>query len=175
MVLDFVYTPPDCGSGEPDNRPDIVSKVNFLHFATLLAVIATIVMVLISLCTEPRPERKLRRVTFWTRHDPSEPDLDSEDDEMFEKEEERKEGDEDSTSDEPIEQTGGFVDAIKRYCYNWVCGTTTRSKQKLTTEELRVIRAKLTSIEQPRFWRYMLNAGAIAVTTITVFLVGMFY
>jgi len=59
LILDFAYSAPDCGSGEKDERPDVVSKVDFLHFATILAVISTITMVVISLLTEPRPERKV--------------------------------------------------------------------------------------------------------------------
>jgi hypothetical protein len=60
MVLDFVYLAPACGSNEVDSRPEIISKVDFLHFATLLALFATIVMVVISLFTQPRPENKVK-------------------------------------------------------------------------------------------------------------------
>ncbi|XP_033742205.1 sodium/glucose cotransporter 4-like [Pecten maximus] len=175
MVLDFVYTPPNCGSGEPDTRPFIVRKVNFLHFATILAVISTIVMIVISLLTEPRPERKLRRVTFWTRNDPLEPELDSEDEEIDEEEKRIEVGEEDTAPNEPIENPMGAVGNIKRYCYNWVCGTTDKPKRKLTLEQRRALRAKLTSLHQKKIWRIILNTGAIVVTTITVFVLGVFY
>ena len=59
MGLDFYYAAPFCGSGKPDNRPEVISKVEFLHFATLLSLFATIVMVIISLCTKPRPREKV--------------------------------------------------------------------------------------------------------------------
>jgi hypothetical protein len=59
MVLDFVYLAPACGSNEVDSRPEIISRVDFLHFATLLALFATIAMVIISLFTQPRPENKV--------------------------------------------------------------------------------------------------------------------
>lgn len=167
MVLDFVYMPPNCGSGEPDTRPDIVSKVDFLHFATILGVIAIIVMVVISFLTEPRPERKLRRVTFWTRNDPQEPELDSEDEEM--------EDEADDTEKGRAGEDTGAMDNFKRYCYNWVCGTTDKPKEKQTPEQKRALRAKLTSIHQTKFLRKALNAGAIALATFTVFLIGFFY
>lgn len=167
MVLDFVYMPPNCGSGEPDTRPDIVSKVDFLHFATILGVIAIIVMVVISFLTEPRPERKLRRVTFWTRNDAQEPDLESEDEEM--------EDEADDTEKGRAGEDTGAMDNFKRYCYNWVCGTTDKPKEKQTPEQKRALRAKLTSIHQTKFLRKALNAGAIALATFTVFLIGFFY
>ena len=59
MVLDFTFLAPACGSDEVDTRPEIISKVDFLHFATILALFATIAMVVISLFTQQRPESKV--------------------------------------------------------------------------------------------------------------------
>lgn len=59
MALDFTFLAPPCGSNEVDTRPEIISKVDFLHFAIILALISTIVMVVISLFTQPRPEKKV--------------------------------------------------------------------------------------------------------------------
>ena len=61
LVLDFTYQAPTCGSGEEDNRPSVIKHMDFLHFAALLTVLSTILMVAISLLTEPRPERKVCR------------------------------------------------------------------------------------------------------------------
>ena len=59
MALDFTYTAPVCGSGEPDSRPAIVREIDFLHFAAILAVFSAIAMAVISCITKPRPERKV--------------------------------------------------------------------------------------------------------------------
>lgn len=64
MVLDFSFRAPLCGSGDPDNRPAIVSKVDFLHFAAILGLVTTGAMILISMFTEPRPDRKVVTQTF---------------------------------------------------------------------------------------------------------------
>lgn len=64
MVLDFSFRAPLCGSGDPDNRPTIVSKVDFLHFAAILGLVTTGAMILISMFTEPRPGRKVVIQTF---------------------------------------------------------------------------------------------------------------
>ena len=59
MALDFTYLAPVCGSGKPDTRPAIVKDIDFLHFAAILAIFSTIAMVVISLLTQPRPDRKV--------------------------------------------------------------------------------------------------------------------
>jgi len=59
MVLEYSFVAPLCGSGEEDSRLSIVTKVDFLHFAAILSVFSVIVMVIISLCTKPRPPRKV--------------------------------------------------------------------------------------------------------------------
>ena len=64
MVLDFTFLAPACGSNEVDPRPEIISKVDFLHFATLLALFATIAMVVISLCTQPRTEKQVHFLSY---------------------------------------------------------------------------------------------------------------
>ncbi|KAK7097368.1 hypothetical protein V1264_004358 [Littorina saxatilis] len=81
MVLDFAMPAPFCGSQEEDTRPAVLKDVNFLHFAILLSFVSLISTVVISFLTEPRPPEKLRRVTWWTRHDTLDPEeTESEDD-----------------------------------------------------------------------------------------------
>ncbi|KAK3083218.1 hypothetical protein FSP39_017129 [Pinctada imbricata] len=81
LVLDFTYPAPLCGSEEADDRPAVVSKIEFLHFSTILSAFALIVMVSISLVTKPRPEHKLHKVTWWTRHDTEDPEFTSDEEE----------------------------------------------------------------------------------------------
>uniref|UniRef100_A0A8C5SSX2 Sodium/myo-inositol cotransporter 2 n=1 Tax=Laticauda laticaudata TaxID=8630 RepID=A0A8C5SSX2_LATLA len=54
MVLDFVYLQPGCG--ESDDRPAVVKYVHYLYFSMILGVITLIVVVAVSLLTEPPPE-----------------------------------------------------------------------------------------------------------------------
>ncbi|XP_011674028.2 sodium/glucose cotransporter 4 [Strongylocentrotus purpuratus] len=65
FILDFVYGVPSCG--QEDSRPDIVRDFHFLHFAAFLYGFTIILIVIFSLLTEPIPQQKLVRLTFWTR------------------------------------------------------------------------------------------------------------
>ncbi|XP_034276457.1 sodium/myo-inositol cotransporter 2 isoform X2 [Pantherophis guttatus] len=67
MVLDFVYLQPGCG--ESDNRPAVVKYVHYLYFSMILGVITLIVVVAVSLLTEPPPEEMISRLTWYTRKD----------------------------------------------------------------------------------------------------------
>ena len=59
LGLDWSQLGPSCGSIDTDNRFEAVSKVHFLHFAIILSVVSSIVIVMVSLITKPRPEEKV--------------------------------------------------------------------------------------------------------------------
>ncbi|XP_052076861.1 sodium/glucose cotransporter 4-like isoform X1 [Mytilus californianus] len=170
MALDFTYVAPVCGSGEPDNRPAIVKDIDFLHFAAILAIFSFIAMFVISMFTKPRPERKLRRVTFWTKNDKEEPELSSEDDEENEREKERKNRENDDGT-----ENDGMGWRLRKACKDWVCGTVEDSKKYLTHEEQLKLRQKMTSLEEKPLYRKLLNIAAILVAIFTTFLIGFFY
>nr|XP_006811722.1 PREDICTED: sodium/myo-inositol cotransporter-like [Saccoglossus kowalevskii] len=65
FILDLVYPAP--GSCEEDTRPPIVT-LQFMYFALLVFWICVVVMVAVSLLTQPLPEHRIVRLTFWTRH-----------------------------------------------------------------------------------------------------------
>lgn len=52
LVLEFVYPTPSCG--ELDERPQILSKMNYLYFGVMLLFITASVIVVVSLLTSPR-------------------------------------------------------------------------------------------------------------------------
>ena len=59
MVLDMIMPPPECGSGQTDERLSIIARVDFLHFSIINAVICVVAMVVISLLTKPRTEEQV--------------------------------------------------------------------------------------------------------------------
>ncbi|KAK7496973.1 hypothetical protein BaRGS_00011709, partial [Batillaria attramentaria] len=71
LILTFIYPAPRCG--EPDMRHAFL-KIHFLYVAAMQIAVCGVLMIVISLLTSPRPPRKLRRVTLWTRNDPRMPD-----------------------------------------------------------------------------------------------------
>ncbi|ESP02204.1 hypothetical protein LOTGIDRAFT_230588 [Lottia gigantea] len=162
MILDFVYPAPFCGSNDVDNRPDVLTKVHFLHFAIILSAISVISTVGISLVTKPRPPEKLRRVTWWTRHDPQDPEETDSEDEIEEEDE------------QPV-QKEKKKSGPGRKVYNWLCGISDEPKPKLTPEEKAFIKAKMTSLAENKFSKKVANIAAILVATLTAFLLGFFY
>lgn len=59
MAIDFAYPAPLCGSGDADNRPDILSKIQFLHFAIIISFLTLVIIVVVSLLTEPQSPEKV--------------------------------------------------------------------------------------------------------------------
>ncbi|XP_078323601.1 sodium/glucose cotransporter 4-like isoform X3 [Crassostrea virginica] len=176
MVLDFTFLAPACGSDEVDTRPEIISKVDFLHFATILALFATIAMVVISLFTQQRPESKLHRLTWWTKDDDEEPDLTDDEDEEVHTTVHLKKDDSNTMQIQDTEPSeNGVYVRFKTICKNWVCGTDEDAKMHVTAQELKELRRKMTSLEETSLHRKILNASAIVVGVITVFLLGYFH
>jgi len=68
----------------------------------------------------------------------------------------------------------GFKENMKRYLYNWVCGTVERPQQKLTKQQSEFLRRKLTSLYQDPTKSKALNICAVLVAFITVFLIGFY-
>ena len=56
FIWEYAYSPVPCGEEDQDGRPDIISKVHYLHFGILLFGIVCIVTIIVSLLTEPIPD-----------------------------------------------------------------------------------------------------------------------
>ena len=59
MFIDFSNPGPDCGSGEEDDRPDILTDVHYLHFALISAAVSLTVLVCVSIVTKPRTDKQV--------------------------------------------------------------------------------------------------------------------
>jgi len=60
MGVEFSYANPTCGSGDPDLRPDIITKVHYLMFAIILCAISLVVTVAVTIVTPPRRKNQVR-------------------------------------------------------------------------------------------------------------------
>lgn len=67
FVLEISYGSTACF--EKDERPDILTKVHYLHFGLLLLIFVMAVTLIVSLFTEPLDRKRIERLTFWHRHD----------------------------------------------------------------------------------------------------------
>ncbi|XP_045202821.1 sodium/glucose cotransporter 4-like [Mercenaria mercenaria] len=182
MGLDFSVAPPYCGSGEPDERPLISAKLDFLHFSIINGIICVVVMVIISFCTTPRSEKQLHRLTWWTRHDDEEPELTDNEDEEDNEIGELDTAETDiaaATKLQPIEieqdpATFSFRERCKIAFLSWICGNPETGSTKISAEERAIIRQKMTSIKESRKATIILNAGAVILITAITFLFGYF-
>ncbi|XP_025938881.1 sodium/glucose cotransporter 5 isoform X1 [Apteryx rowi] len=64
MALEVAQPAPRCG--EPDERPALLARLHYLHFAPLLGAAAGAVAVGGSLLSAPPPPARLRNLTWWT-------------------------------------------------------------------------------------------------------------
>ncbi|XP_035030827.1 sodium/myo-inositol cotransporter [Hippoglossus stenolepis] len=63
LILAFIYRQPRCD--QPDNRPAFIIHVHYMYFAAGLFWISGLVAVVVSLCTAPPDEERVRTTTVW--------------------------------------------------------------------------------------------------------------
>ncbi|PAA46281.1 hypothetical protein BOX15_Mlig031467g1, partial [Macrostomum lignano] len=68
FIVEYSYEKFSCHEAYKSTLPDVIGKMHYLHFGILLFVISLIVIVVVSLLTEPIPDVHLHRLTFWDRY-----------------------------------------------------------------------------------------------------------
>ncbi|XP_052031571.1 sodium/glucose cotransporter 4 [Apodemus sylvaticus] len=185
MILEFSYSAPACG--EVDKRPGVLKDFHYLYFALLLSGLTAIIIVIISLFTEPIPNEKLARLTWWTRNCAIS-DLQKKASTSVNKTEGDNcpglagrpvlegpagDGEEANTTHGP-EQPGALHRSWGKWLWNWFCGLSGAPQQALSPAEKAVLEQKLTSIEEEPVWRCVCNINAIILLVINIFLWGYF-
>lgn len=160
MGLGVAYSTPICGIPEEDNRPNVLSKVHYLHFAIILAVCSFIVVVAVSYLTPPRAKKQLHKVTWWTRKDEQEPDLTDTDDERVD--------------DVPEKDPNAPEPSKGKKIYNSICGFNTEPPPKLTKEEEATMRKAQTNIDEDPFWSKVCDINAVIAISLTCFVIGFY-
>ncbi|GAB1288744.1 Sodium/glucose cotransporter 4 [Apodemus speciosus] len=182
MILEFSFSAPACG--EVDRRPAVLKDCHYLYFALLLSGLTAIIIVIISFFTEPIPDEKLARLTWWTRNcaisdlqkkaslnvNKTEGDSSPGLAERPVVEGPAGDGEEANTTHRP-EQPGG---SWGKWLWNWFCGLPGAPQQALSPAEKAVLEQKLTSIEEEPVWRCVCNINAIILLVINIFLWGYF-
>lgn len=72
FIWQFSFSEPPCAKSDLDKRPAIISKVHYLHFGVLLFIITCISTWVISILTEPIPDKYIKRLTYFTINDEEE-------------------------------------------------------------------------------------------------------
>lgn len=165
FAWEYAYSVPPCGE-EGDKRPPIIKDVHYLHFGIILFAICIIVTVVVSLFTKPIDEKHLYRLLYWNRFDTAERTDISEDDHSKK-----------PTSGPSLFGSHDEYDTLpwyKKAC-QWICGIEKiEDHPTLTPEEQAAIDRKQQSIHQDKFWRRILNANAVILMTLAVFLWGFY-
>lgn len=63
LILAFIYRKPRCD--QPDDRPAFIVKIHYMYFAACLFWLSGAVAIIVSLCTAPPEEEKIRTTTIW--------------------------------------------------------------------------------------------------------------
>ncbi|XP_021345702.1 sodium/glucose cotransporter 4-like [Mizuhopecten yessoensis] len=168
FIWEYVYSVPPCGEEEKDNRPDIISKVHYLHFGIILFGVVFVATVIISLLTKPIDDVHLHRLTFWNRFSTAERvNID---------EEEQKATQDANPNTLKMEDIQPEVDTpCYKRVFQWICGIEKMVNQpQMTDEERQAIEKKHESIVEKGTWKTVLNVNAVLLMTIAVFMWGFY-
>ncbi|XP_012970277.1 sodium/glucose cotransporter 4 [Mesocricetus auratus] len=184
MILEFSYPAPACG--EMDRRPAVLRDVHYLYFALLLCGLSAIITVIISFCTEPIPDEKLARLTWWTRNCPL-PEVEKRASVSGDMEGENTPGlagtpavegpsgdGEEARPTQGPEKPRAQHRSWGKWLWSWFCGLSGAPQQALSAAEKAALEKKLTSIEEEPLWRHVCNINAIILLAINIFLWGYF-
>ncbi|KAL4834180.1 hypothetical protein H8958_020379 [Nasalis larvatus] len=158
MITEFAYGTGSCV--EPSNCPTIICGVHYLYFAIILFAISVITIVVISLLTKPIPDVHLYRVC-WSLCNSKEERIDLDAEENIQ--EVPKETIERDT--EVPEKKKGFF----RRAYDLFCGLEQQSAPKMTEEEEKAMKMKMTDTSEKPLWRTVTNVNGIILLTVAVF------
>ncbi|CAL1529910.1 unnamed protein product [Lymnaea stagnalis] len=166
FAWEYAYKNYPCGEEYKSEKPDIISKVHYLHFGIILFSIVTLVTVVISLLTEPIADVHLERLLFWNRYS------------TRQRVELSELGDKPKEPMETPKPHHDDYDSLPWYkkAGQWICGIEKMNnpEQQLSAEELRAIEEKQTSIHEQTLWRRVLNVNALCLMAIAAFTWGFF-
>uniref|UniRef100_A0A8C5BMR2 Solute carrier family 5 member 2 n=1 Tax=Gadus morhua TaxID=8049 RepID=A0A8C5BMR2_GADMO len=151
----------------PSACPPVICGVHYLYFAVLLFLCTSVLVLLVSYSTEPLNAQHLHRLVFSLRHSKEErEDLDW-------KEEERR-----KTRRREVEQRKREKAEIKsgiRRLIGWFCGMDGGSQTpEHTDQEVAEAPEELPDISEDPMWKHCVDANAIIMMAVAVFMWGYF-
>ncbi|XP_064840587.1 sodium/glucose cotransporter 2-like isoform X3 [Oncorhynchus masou masou] len=161
------------GSGSclfPSACPTLVCGVHYLYFAVLLFFCTSILVLLVSYCTPAIDDIHLHRLVFSLRHSKEErDDLDWKQEvkgRIARREAEEKSRDKSEDSPEP---KSGICRLI-----GWFCGVSGAQVPELTEEEVTEASKELPDISEEPLWKHVVDANALVMMAVAVFLWGYY-
>ncbi|XP_060048759.1 solute carrier family 5 member 4-like isoform X2 [Erinaceus europaeus] len=161
MVAEFAYGTGTCL--EPSACPTVICGVHYLYFALILVAITAAVGLGVSLLTRPIPDVHLYRLCWALRNSTEERvDIDAENNGWNAQEDAQEE------EHEPEDARS----CLRKGC-DLFCGLTQKAP-RLSPEEREVLQRKLTDTSEEPLWRSVVNANAIVLLAVAVFVHGFY-
>ncbi|CAL8336965.1 unnamed protein product [Boreogadus saida] len=173
MVPEFWFGTGSCLF--PSACPPVICGVHYLYFAVLLFLCTSVLVLLVSYSTEPLNAQHLHRLVFSLRHSKEErEDLD------WKEEERRKTGrrEVEQRKREKAESDPAAPRKVKsgiRRLIGWFCGMDGGSETpEHTDQEVAEAPEELPDISEDPMWKHFVDANAIIMMAVAVFMWGYF-
>uniref|UniRef100_A0A8D0AID0 Sodium/glucose cotransporter 1 n=1 Tax=Sander lucioperca TaxID=283035 RepID=A0A8D0AID0_SANLU len=161
MIAEFAYGTGSCVN--PSSCPTIICGVHYLYFSIILFVTSCIIIVGVSLMTKPIDDKHLYRLC-WSLRNCTEERVDLEQDDWLDNQESNN-----MDIEEPEEEPGWCKKAVMSFC-----GLEKQRAPKLSPEEQAELQKQLTDTTEKPLWRSVVNANAIILLCVAVFLHGFY-
>ncbi|RVE64701.1 hypothetical protein OJAV_G00128790 [Oryzias javanicus] len=155
----------------PSQCPFLLCGIHYLHFAIILFFCTSVLVLIVSLCSEPIQERHLHRLVFSLRHSKEErEDLDWEQEEQ---ERRAKEMERQKNATAVVEERKKSVinRLVARLCN---LGGNSQTQEPEEPQEPENQEAQMPDISENAMWKYTVDANALIMMTVAVFLWGYF-
>ncbi|XP_039630704.1 sodium/myo-inositol cotransporter 2 isoform X1 [Polypterus senegalus] len=168
MVLDMVYPAPQCH--EEDSRPAIVRNVHYLYFSVIVSAFTLVVVLVISLTSEPPSQQQMSRLTWFTRFDkPPQGHV--------ENESVGEDGEADVPGDGKDGGSGGTVSESSwnqklKAAFMWLCGLQRQDGHKAPCPPKPAV--NIAVLEEDPLMKHMVNANLLVCMSLAVFLWAYF-
>uniref|UniRef100_A0A3Q3K4Q8 Sodium/glucose cotransporter 1 n=1 Tax=Monopterus albus TaxID=43700 RepID=A0A3Q3K4Q8_MONAL len=149
MFTEFGYGTGSCVN--PSNCPTIICGVHYLYFSIILFVVSCIIILGISLMTKPIADKHREKEIHTPTHKQNVLTVP-----VF-------------SITEPNKKPGFFKKALM--CF---CGLEEKKAPKLTEEEQAELQRKLTDTTEVPMWKNIVNANALILLCVAVFMHGFF-
>nr|XP_056718985.1 sodium/glucose cotransporter 2 isoform X1 [Euleptes europaea] len=187
MIPEFIYGTGSCLF--PSACPSLICGVHYLYFAVILFFATAAIVIGISLCTSPIPDKHLHRLVFSLRHSKEERiDLDTEEEEEAKKREAArqrrqeqavmaaaKNGKLEHVLEEEVSKAVPSSSWL-RQSVSWFCGLGSGGQEpaEASPEEKAEEMRRLTDITEHPTWKAVVNLNAVVMMTLSLFLWGYY-
>ncbi|XP_077978816.1 sodium/glucose cotransporter 4-like [Glandiceps talaboti] len=195
MVLSFIFPSPACW--EEDTRPSWLSFLHHSYFSMALFIFCVILIVIVSLMTDPLPEYKIVGTTFFTRDEIYQPEDEVSEDGnagVFENEMTKSHPDSFKTGKSYSMELHEIKTDIKaevktvdddvtddrnqsplKRAFGWICGLSgseadNEDSAKITEEQIEKLRATNTK----PVWKYFLNINVVLLFAVEIGIIVYF-